>query len=370
MALPFAAFLPMIGQGIQSIGQGIFGGAANRRNIRFQQQANQQNIDFQRETNAANQAFNREMYNLQRQHNLEDYAMQNDYNSPTSQMQRLREAGLNPHLVYGNGATTTAAPVRGGTAPHGDAVAPKVHAPRVDNSMIADAFNMQPYFQMQNQVLQHDNLKVINEKLAAETNAIKTRNKTELITQLLKSQDLTAKERENLIADALISTRIDTEQEKNKGLHIANDIKQAKEERDIAKHAKNMEEAIERIALMKIRKSSLYIEQNLMRQQLENMKKDGVLKDWEIKLSQAGITKNDNIFTRIVGTMLSQDGLLQKIDQSSEMKWLKEKTGFGSGELSPEERTALKGDPYLSPMERWMKKERERKSQQEKNWWK
>ena len=30
----------------------------------------------------------------------------NDYNSPKSQMQRLEEAGLNPNLVYGNGAAT------------------------------------------------------------------------------------------------------------------------------------------------------------------------------------------------------------------------------------------------------------------------
>lgn len=33
---------------------------------------------------------------------------QNAYNHPTQQMQRLKEAGLNPHLVYGNGAKTEA----------------------------------------------------------------------------------------------------------------------------------------------------------------------------------------------------------------------------------------------------------------------
>ena len=31
--------------------------------------------------------------------------MQNAYNSPTAQMSRLRQAGLNPNLVYGNGVT-------------------------------------------------------------------------------------------------------------------------------------------------------------------------------------------------------------------------------------------------------------------------
>lgn len=54
--------------------------------------------------NRATRKFAREQYDRQRQDNLADWTMQNEYNSPTSQMARLREAGLNPNLVYGNGA--------------------------------------------------------------------------------------------------------------------------------------------------------------------------------------------------------------------------------------------------------------------------
>lgn len=43
---------------------------------------------------------------------LSDYEMMNKYNSPGETMKRLKSAGLNPHLVYGNGAVTTAAPVK------------------------------------------------------------------------------------------------------------------------------------------------------------------------------------------------------------------------------------------------------------------
>lgn len=46
-------------------------------------------------------------YNRQRADSLADWNRQNEYNSPKAQMQRLKEAGLNPHLVYGNGATAT-----------------------------------------------------------------------------------------------------------------------------------------------------------------------------------------------------------------------------------------------------------------------
>lgn len=69
-------------------------------------------------------AKNLGMYYLQRHHALKDYKRQredaltdfhmaNAYNSPKEQMNRLREAGLNPNLVYGKGADMAAVQMRG-----------------------------------------------------------------------------------------------------------------------------------------------------------------------------------------------------------------------------------------------------------------
>lgn len=46
----------------------------------------------------------------QRDWALEDWNRQNEYNSPAAQMQRYKEAGLSPNLIYGQ--TNTAQPVR------------------------------------------------------------------------------------------------------------------------------------------------------------------------------------------------------------------------------------------------------------------
>lgn len=54
-------------------------------------------------------AQNLEIAKMQNAWNLEQWNRENQYNRPTEQMQRLSEAGLNPNLVYGNGATTQAA---------------------------------------------------------------------------------------------------------------------------------------------------------------------------------------------------------------------------------------------------------------------
>lgn len=49
--------------------------------------------------------YNKEMAAIQNQYNIDMWKMQADYNSPTAQMARLKDAGLNPNLMYGMGNT-------------------------------------------------------------------------------------------------------------------------------------------------------------------------------------------------------------------------------------------------------------------------
>lgn len=67
------------------------------------------NIAEQRRTNRQSMDFSREMWEKQGQRELQFWNLQNAYNDPKAQMARLEAAGLNPNLVYGNGATTQAA---------------------------------------------------------------------------------------------------------------------------------------------------------------------------------------------------------------------------------------------------------------------
>lgn len=53
-----------------------------------------------KETNRAN----RELAELSYQQNIAQWERENAYNHPSAQMSRLKEAGLNPNLVYGNGS--------------------------------------------------------------------------------------------------------------------------------------------------------------------------------------------------------------------------------------------------------------------------
>jgi len=65
------------------------------------------NLFGQSKANREQEQYNIGLMNQQRQWAVQDLANQNAYNSPVQQMQRLKEAGLNPNLVYGEGIQAT-----------------------------------------------------------------------------------------------------------------------------------------------------------------------------------------------------------------------------------------------------------------------
>jgi len=81
--------------GTVAAGSGAIGGIISAVTQPFMQKWQQ---DFER--HEAGQAWER---------NIQNWKMQNEYNSPAQQMQRLKEAGLNPNLVYGKGAVGNSA---------------------------------------------------------------------------------------------------------------------------------------------------------------------------------------------------------------------------------------------------------------------
>ena len=54
-------------------------------------------------------AYEKSRYDQERSDMLSNWQMQNAYNSPAAQMERLKQAGLNPNLIYQNGGAFNAA---------------------------------------------------------------------------------------------------------------------------------------------------------------------------------------------------------------------------------------------------------------------
>lgn len=112
---------------------------------------------FQGSANRAERRFARQMYGQQREDALSDWNRQNAYDAPSAQMQRFKDAGLNPLLIYGSGSASAgnAGPIRSSSP---GSYSPK--APQVDlGAAIHD------YIDVKMKDQQIDNLKEMNKVL-------------------------------------------------------------------------------------------------------------------------------------------------------------------------------------------------------------
>ncbi|WNK13974.1 MAG: DNA pilot protein [Microvirus sp.] len=93
----------------------------------------------QKRQNEAQRKYETEMYQKNKQDQIDFWNMQNQYNSPAMQMQRLKAAGLNPNLVYGNGADAQSGNL---TAPSPSVTNSTKFNNPIDSSIGLDAMSM------------------------------------------------------------------------------------------------------------------------------------------------------------------------------------------------------------------------------------
>ena len=95
----------LVGAGASLLGNLI--GSANQSSV------NKTNMQIAQ----MNNEFNERMMQKQMDYNTEMWNKENAYNTPAAQAQRLRDAGLNPALMMGQGQTGTASSANGVSAP-------------------------------------------------------------------------------------------------------------------------------------------------------------------------------------------------------------------------------------------------------------
>lgn len=176
--MAFLDFIPLVGTAVNAVG-----------NLIGQKSANDANVQAVRETNQANREL--AQYNWEQQ--VAMWNRQNEYNSPLAQMSRLKDAGLNPHLVYGNGVT-------GNTS--GQAPTPQLaqmEAPRVEALRYGDAFQG------------------IGDAMATYFNRKRLQNESELAESQVAAQS---------VENRLKLAQMISEFSRNRGLEIDNRTKQ------------------------------------------------------------------------------------------------------------------------------------------------
>lgn len=244
-------------------------------------------------TNYLNQRFAKGMYERQRKDAIEFWNMQNAYNDPSQQMARFRNAGLNPHLVYGQGAGGGSA----GPIQTPDAQNVNFREPRIEgNDSIMPALLGSADLRIK--AAQADNLEAQNEVIRQD--AVLRRWQAE---------------REGFNLDfekELRDVSADSRRESLRQLRTNTDVLINRDAREAALNASNIKEAAERMLNMAEQRKGMPLERGRVRADTERirenvrlMEKEGILKDFEIQLRQQGINPNDPLWARYVGMFLS-----------------------------------------------------------------
>lgn len=245
--------------------------------------------------NKKTREFSEKMYNKQRQDAITDFDKTNQYNSPAQQMQRLREAGLNPHLIYGGGgATSNAAPIRGADYPTPEQRTPNVGAILTDP---VNAYIETQRFTGQQKLLDAQTLKTLTEVDTKEFD----------LSQKERLADTQAKLIESILQGKQIDNTINVEENTRKNVKLASDLQEA-----TSRIAKTISD-IDLQGMMKEKGNQEIKSIQQMREKVQseiaNLNKDGKIKDFEIQLNKMGFTKSDPIYARLAQTLVDSIGL-------------------------------------------------------------
>lgn len=257
---------------------------------------------LQVKNNNAGRKWNERMYERQRSDALTDAQMQNEYNSPAAQMKRLTAAGLNENLVYGDGgATMQASPVRSSSVESWKPNAPALDFSGAGNSLMAHYSIEQTKQQtdnlkMQNEVLQQDALlkaaQTANTVAATSQTGVQTQQSALNLETAKQLQGTTIEQAKASLGKTLADTKFTLDQN----------------ERSAALQAPTLAGAMENVLNLRASRGQTEATTSNLRQQLENAKKDGTLKDLDIQLKQNGIQPGDPAYMRVL-TQLFENGL-------------------------------------------------------------
>lgn len=239
--------------------EALVAGIGGAFNSIFQGRQNRKNREFQEKENQINRQFAVDMWNKQ-----------NEYNLPTNQMQRLRDAGINPHLAYSNGqpmntSNAPATPSGVGSLPQG--IAPQMNIGEIFNALMTKA-------QIKQMEAQTEKTLAEKEEVEARTEGIGKDNK-------VKDIELTHRDRQILAEIGVNEQNIEESKSRIESSEIAN---------------RKMEQEIEHLKSQK----------NLTDQQVENLKKTVYLIEAQINNTKA----DTNLKILQKGNVLAQTRLL------------------------------------------------------------
>lgn len=237
--------------------------------------------------NRKSRIFAKSMYDRQYKDSLAFWNMQNEYNTPEAQMQRFKNAGLNPNLIYGQGNSGNA----GSLSP------PSVNQPsfnpadwssvsRLGSSVLAGYYAL--------------------ERGQAEVDKLRSANTVDLENAALIQAKRIGQGVQNArgiidynLEKELYQTNLDARKENLRQMKAETQFKLDENERRAAMNAANLRESLVKVLNMRL-------EGKRLGAAISNLWKDAELKQLDIELRRQGINPNHPMYAQILGRLLNK----------------------------------------------------------------
>lgn len=286
-------------------------------------------------TNKKTRQWNEKMYERQRQDALADFNMTNQYNSPSEVMARLRKAGLNPALAYGDSATTQAGAIRsssveswkpqapqfdpgsavqGGLAAHYDT---QIKEAQTDNLRTQNTILLEQQKLIQAQVVKTlseiPQTQATTERIKSETKKIMfdlglstdlRQNSMEVANQTLENMKTANLAQKTGIKATETSTRATEAQIKKTMADIQFTVDSNRRANQL--QSLTMQKAAEEILTQQMNRGVSIQQREKIMQEIKNLKKDERLKQLDIDLKKVGVQPTDELWQRALARILSE----------------------------------------------------------------
>lgn len=251
---------------------------------------------------------NQAMYKAQRRDALSDWAMQNEYNSPREQMRRLRDAGLNPNLVYGHGADAQS----GANIRQSDYGRSEFNLPGGRNIDFMGMYDMRlKSAEADNLTAQNDVIE--QEKFLKEAQTLATLQSVDTskfnLEQQMRLKDISYES--HVAALDKLHKDISSVEAHTKVALDNND-------RAAAMQAYNIKEAVQRILTARKNRAHTDAQIKMIDKQLQLLDQDEQLKQYEIDLNKRGVNKGDPWYWRGIQNIFNY---LNRVNKPASKPW-------------------------------------------------
>lgn len=285
---------PLLGASIASAGGNLIGDVANAISTSTQNRKSRQ--------------FALQMYERQKADNLSQWERQNSYNSPEEQIKRYKAANLNPHLIYGQGASAGNAE-RIQTA---DVQSPQFREARFDSPGNIGSVIGQ-YVDLKTRMAGLDQIKLQNDKILEESALLRAQRSGYDIDNLRKKFDYD-------LESELRPYSLDYRARKVDELAANIDYTRNRDAREAVALNSTLAQQAESILSSQAQRAKNPYEIRQLEQATELIKRDVKLKDLEIKLRQDGVNPNDPLWARALTMYLNSILGGSIIDKASQLK--------------------------------------------------